>query len=121
MQKRMSGAKGELDAQMKAMNAAKNQIKRLEDKMKKAKDSKTAVKYEKEIAIQKEKMALAETEYKQKKTAYNKITQEKVKAVEAREAKEAADKKANDLAEKTRQAAKFTERYTSLQNQKKAF
>lgn len=51
MQKRMSGAKGELDAQMKAMNAAKNQIKRLEDKMKKAKDSKTAVKYEKEIAI----------------------------------------------------------------------
>jgi len=47
-------------------------------------------------------MALAETEYKQKKTAYNKITQEKVKAVEAREAKEAADKKANDLAEKTR-------------------
>jgi len=47
----MSGAKGELDRQMKAMNAAKNQIKRLEDKMKKAKDSKTAVKYEKEIAI----------------------------------------------------------------------
>lgn len=59
----------------------------------------------------------AEAEYKKQRTAYNKITQEKVAAVAEKEAKEAAAKQANMFKDTERTVKRIDTKTATLNKQ----
>lgn len=117
MQKRMSGAKGELDKEKKAITNANNAINRLKAKIKKSKSKKQIAGWTTQIEKLMTAKTTAEVAYKTKRTAYNKITQEKVAATKAKEAEEAKEREANQFADTEREANRMANKAVTLQNQ----